>query len=401
MLFFFDVLVFLALPYLCWRVLRGAAPMAVLPILIGLCIAVAAHRFGFDKNSVGPSPLGENIGWIGVLILAFSAGLETRTIGDGPKSGAHLFVSAAIALALPFGVGFLIALSGAIDGVIAPPAFVAPLLSASAIGLCIAVSALPVLVGVVRELPAADRATGNLALRIAALDDAILWIGLAVLLFLHAGQAGGFMAMDARGLAALGVFAAMALLRRKLDRFEPPHWIVAALIGAAYLAAGAWATTVLGLHELLGAYFAGALAPVGVARRLDPERIGRVALFGLSPLFFGHRGLSIDGALVTPAALGVALLLLLIAAGSKLAALHIAPPEPAMPARERTRLGLLLQCKGLMEIVAASILFQNGLISPTTFAILVTLAIVSTMITVPLFRIASRMLAPKTGEVRA
>jgi len=396
-LFVFDILVFMALPYLLWRLVRGVAPMAVMPILVGLLIAVGAHHFDFDKNIVGPSPLGETIGWIGVLVLTFSAGLETRVIADGPKTGGQLFLSAAAALALPFGVGFLLALSGLLDGVIAPPADVGPLLSASAIGLCVAVSALPVLVGVVRELPTGDRATGNLALRIAALDDAILWVGLAVLLFLHAGQTGGFLETGYLGLGAVGVFAAMAIARRRLDAIEP-HFIVAVGIGAAYLAAGAWATSVLGLHELLGAYFGGALAPAGIARKIGPERLGSFALFGLAPLFFGHRGLSIDGSVLTPAALGVALLLLVVAAGAKLAALHMTPPDPAMSSRERTRLGLLLQCKGLMEIVAASMLFKAGLVSPTTFAILVTLAIVSTIVTMPLFRFVSSRFAAKAAQ---
>ena len=89
------------------------------------------------------------------------------------------------------------------------PQTVSPLLSAGAIGLCLAVSALPVLVGIVRELPMADRALGNLALRIAALDDAILWIGLALLLFLHDGTigSGGW-----KQLAAIGLFALMLAL---------------------------------------------------------------------------------------------------------------------------------------------------------------------------------------------
>jgi Kef-type K+ transport system membrane component KefB len=399
--FIVDLLIFLVAPYLCWRVLRGAAPMAVLPILIGLCVAVAAYHFDFDKSIAGPSEIGETIGWVGVLILTFSAGLETRTMAGGPKLGAHLFLSAGGALALPFLVGFLIALSGVINGVLQPPANVSPMLAAAALGLCIAVSALPVLVGVVRELPAADRTTGNVALRIAALDDAILWVGLAAILFFHLGQQGGFMGLDWRSLAGVGVFVAMAVLRRVLDKFEPKHWLVAAAIGALYLIAGAWSTGVLGLHELLGAYFAGALTPVGVARRINPELVGKVALFGLSPLFFGHRGLSIDGSVITPAALGVAVVLLIVAAGSKMASLYITPPEPTMSTRERTRLGVLLQCKGLMEIVAASILFEHGLIGPETFAILVTLAIVSTTLTAPLFRLVSRWFAREPAVSRS
>ena len=77
-----DLLCFLVVPLLCWRLVRGAVPMAVLPILTGLAIAIAADRFGFDKAALGPSPLGEVVGWCGVLALAFSAGLETRTAAD-------------------------------------------------------------------------------------------------------------------------------------------------------------------------------------------------------------------------------------------------------------------------------------------------------------------------------
>jgi Kef-type K+ transport system membrane component KefB len=144
---------------------------------------------------------------------------------------------------------------------------------------------------------------------------------------------------------------------------------------------------------LLGAYFAGAMAPRCLAERLMPERLGKLALFGLSPLFFAHRGLSIDGAVVTPAALGVSLLLLFLAGTAKLGAVHLVPPAAHVPPRERTRLGLLLQCKGLMEIVAATILVQAGVITPTVFAVLVTLALVSTTLTIPLFRLASRAAA--------
>lgn len=395
--FLIDLLCFLILPLLGWRLVRGAVPMAVLPILTGLAVAIAADRLGFDKSLLGPSPLGETIGWCGVLALAFSAGLETRTAAAKlPPLGGQAVASALVALALPFAVGFIAALSGLMDAVLSRPAGVSPLLSAGAIGLCLAVSALPVLVGIVRELPAADRPLGNVSLRIAAFDDAILWAGLALLLFLHHGgdmvAPGGW-----AGIAALGIMVSMPFLRARLDALLPDHVVATAVIGVAYLAAGAWATWTLGLHELLGAYFAGAMAPQRLAERLRPERLGKVALFGLSPLFFAHRGLSIDGAVITPAALGVSAALLLLAGTAKLAAVHLLPPAADLPPRERTRIGLLLQCKGLMEIVAATILVQASLITPTAFAVLVTLALVSTTLTIPLFRVASRA----TGLSRA
>lgn len=397
MLFLIDILCFLVVPVVFWWAIRGAVPMAVLPILTGLLVAIGADRLGFDKSMLGPSDWGETIGWLGVLALAFSAGLETRVTSEGPKMGPQVIVAALVALALPFIVGFGVAFSGVMDAVLLRPEGVSPMLSASAIGLCLAVSALPVLVGIVRELPMADRPLGNLALRIAALDDAILWIGLAVLLFLHSGNGGAVLTGEFGKVAAFGVFALMILARGRIDRFVPNHMVVTIGLGLAYLFAGAWATNVLGLHELLGAYFAGALAPKVLAERLKPELLGKVALFGLSPLFFAHRGLSIDGGVVTAAALGVSLVLLLLAGASKLAAVHLAPPDRTMPSTERTRLGLLLQCKGLMEIVAATILVQAGLITPTVFAVLVTLALVSTTLTVPLFRLASRALARRAA----
>ncbi|MBX9746674.1 MAG: cation:proton antiporter, partial [Hyphomonadaceae bacterium] len=332
MTFVIDLLCFLVVPVALWRVIRGAVPMAVLPILTGLGVAIAADRFGFDKSLLGPSALGETIGWYGVLALAFSAGLETRTTSDAPKSNGRMLASALAALALPFAVGFAVAITGVLDAVLMRPEDVNPWLSAAAIGLCLAVSALPVLVGIVRELPIADRPLGNLALRIAALDDAILWIGLAVLLFAHGGDSGRVMAGDWRDITAFGVFTLMVALRGRIDRFIPDHVVVTAVFGLAYLAAGAWATEALGLHQLLGAYFAGALAPTMLAQRLKPELLGKVALFGLSPLFFAHRGLSIDGAVVTTAALGVSLILLVLAGASKLAAVHLTPPDRAMPA---------------------------------------------------------------------
>lgn len=393
-----DILCFLVVPVLVWRLIRGIVPMAVMPILTGLAVAVAADRFGFDKAVFGPSRVGESIGWIGVLLLTFSAGLETRAMAHGPRMGVRTFFAAIAALALPFLLGFAAVQSGALDWALARPPGTSPLLAAMAIGLCLAVSALPVLVGIVRELPQADRLLGNMALRIAALDDAILWIGLAVLLSLHAGQTSGLMQVDWAHVGAVGAFVMLAIARGPLNRVAGAHAALALGVGTLYLVVGAWATSTLGLHELLGAYFAGALAPSAVAERFKPEMIGKVALFGLAPLFFAHRGLSIDGSVVTIAALWLALALFVAGAAMKIIAIQAVPPEREMPAPERLQLGVLLQCKGLMEIVAASILLQNGLLSPAAFSIMVTLAIISTSLTIPLFRAVSRVLVVRRGR---
>jgi Kef-type K+ transport system membrane component KefB len=264
------------------------------------------------------------------------------------------------------------------------------MLGAVAIGLCIAVSALPVLIGIVRELGPLHRPLTQVAVRIAVVDDAVLWIGLALLLLVAAGD-GARSEWSSLHLLALAVPVVLAALGAISDRrnFAPPRWAIWLAL-PVYLIAGAWASSQLGLHALLGAYFAGAILPPAWTRRLPVERMGRFALLGLAPLFFGHSGLKIDGDVLGWASLQAALALLAVSVVAKLAAVLICPPMSTLSRRETLAIGALLQCKGLMEIVAATILRDKGLLSEHAFAALVTLAVLSTLLTGPFFRFLLR-----------
>lgn len=392
-----DALLFVVLPWLLWRALGRSIPLAVVPILVGLGLAAS----GLPIRELGiPSPQGNTLGFLGVLMLAFAAGLEMRQTPDPTEtvhalprhrlSVSRLAASAAAALALPFIVGTLAAYHHFLDLPGWSTARGQGWLGAFAIGLCVAVSALPVLIGLVRELRPQQRPLGQIALGVAVIDDAVLWIGLAVLLLVaDGGNALG--SWDGTEILAAIVLAALALLgtaatRRQLAPPGPLLWLIA----AAYLAAGAWASSTLGLHALLGAYFAGAVMAPNWAARLPVERLGLIALFGLAPLFFGHSGLGIDGSALTWTALAASLALLALAVVSKLAAVLVYPPSASLSRRESLAVGALLQCKGLMEIVAATILRDQGLLSEHAYAALVTLAVLSTTLTGPLFRLCLR-----------
>jgi Kef-type K+ transport system membrane component KefB len=388
-----DVLIFVVLAWGIWRLLSRAIPIAVIPIVIGLVLAAT----GWLPAAAGvPSAPGNALGFIGVLLLAFSAGLETRQLDQAapqrappPRSATstrRLGLSAATALLLPFAVGTLVAY-GYFAGL---PDWSAPngdrLLGALAIGLCIAVSALPVLIGIVRELGPLHRPLTQVALKIAVLDEAVLWSGLAVLLMVADGRAlladGSPWQLLALAVPVLMLAGAALAARRAL---VPPRWLLW-LVLPGYLAAGAWASAQLGLHELLGAYFAGVLVPASWGRRLPVDRIGQLALLGLAPLFFGHSGLKIDGDALGWASLQAAGLLLVVSVLAKLAAVALCPPVAGFSRRDTLAVGALLQCKGLMEIVAATILRDKGLLSEHAFAALVTLAVLSTLLTGPAFR---------------
>ncbi|MET0808646.1 MAG: cation:proton antiporter [Pseudoxanthomonas sp.] len=392
-----DALIFIGLAWALWRLLGRSIPIAVIPIIIGLVLAAT----GWLPRSWGvPSPVGDNIGWVGVLLLAFTAGLETRQSrhDDGPDdalppthaSRVRFLGSAALALLLPFAVGATLAYTY-FSGL---PNWSAPngsrVLGAIAIGLCIAVSALPVLIGIVRELGPLHRPLTRVAVSIAVFDDAVLWIGLALLL-LVADATPDPARWSAVHLLAILVPVALAALSALVQRrgWVPPRaviWLALPL----YLAAGAWASSKLGLHALLGAYFAGAIVAPLWARQLPVERLGQFALLGLAPLFFGHSGLKIDGDALGWASLQIAGALLLVSVLTKLAAALLCPPVAGLSRREALAIGALLQCKGLMEIVAATILRDKGLLSEHAFAALVTLAVLSTLLTGPFFRFMLR-----------
>ena len=388
-----DALVFIGLAWVLWRLLGRSIPIAVVPIIIGLVLAAS----GWLPAPLGvPSVIGDGIGWVGVLLLAFTAGLETRQSthlrppsGLPTASGGAVFrfvASAALALLLPFVVGAL----AAYHYFPALPDWAAPngdrALGAIAIGLCIAVSALPVLIGIVRELGPLHRPLTRVAVRIAVFDDAILWIGLALLLF-ASGEAAP---SDGSPLYLLALAVPLALVALgaavRGRQLPPPRWAIWLAL-PLYLGAGAWASSRLGLHALLGAYFAGAVLPPAWVRQLPVERMGRFALLGLAPLFFGHSGLKIDGDALGWTSLQASLALLAISVVAKLAAVLACPPVSTLSRRETLSIGALLQCKGLMEIVAATILRDKGLLSEHTFAALVTLAVLSTLLTGPFFRI--------------
>lgn len=391
--FVLDALIFIGLAWVAWRALGRSIPIAVIPIIIGLLLAATgALPAGWGV----PSKLGDQIGFVGVLLLAFTAGLETRqsahlpTAADAtplPRTQALRFVaSAGMALLLPFALGTLAAhyyFTG-LPGWEAPKG--GAWMGALAIGLCIAVSALPVLIGIVRELGPLHRPLTQLALRIAVIDDAVLWIGLAVLLL--AAEGGSLLAGASWStVLAVGVVAVLAVagtLAQRLHR-DPPPWAIWLML-PLFLVAGAWASSQFGLHALLGAYFGGAMVPPAWTKRLPVERMGQLALIGLAPLFFGHSGLKIDGSVLGWASLQASLALLVLAVVAKLVAVLLCPPASTLSRREALAVGALLQCKGLMEIVAATILRDHGLLSEHAFAALVTLAVLSTLLTGPFFR---------------
>jgi Kef-type K+ transport system membrane component KefB len=150
----------------------------------------------------------------------------------------------------------------------------------------------------------------------------------------------------------------------------------------------ALATEWLGLHLLFGAFFAGAVLPKDeafvAALRGKLEMVATVLLL---PIFFAYTGLRMEvGALQGTEMWFYFGLILALAVAGKLAGSAIAARMTGLPWREAAGLGILMNTRGLMELVVLNIGLDLGIISPALFSMMVLMALVTTCMTTPLLQ---------------
>jgi Kef-type K+ transport system membrane component KefB len=174
-------------------------------------------------------------------------------------------------------------------------------------------------------------------------------------------------------------------------------------VAAAVLVAlaSAFVTEWAGVHALFGAFLAGAVVPraSGLARELA-DRIEPVVETVFLPVFFAYTGLRTNVGLVNGAALwGICAVVIAIAVVGKLGGSTIAARITGMPWREAAALGALMNTRGLMELVVLNVGLELGVISPTLFAMMVLMALVTTCMTTPLLGLLLRRAPVAVGAV--
>jgi Kef-type K+ transport system membrane component KefB len=152
------------------------------------------------------------------------------------------------------------------------------------------------------------------------------------------------------------------------------------------LLASGWITNALGVHALFGAFIVGVIMPKhqGLTYTLT-EKLNDVAVVLLLPLFFAYIGLqtkfdfSYGGRM-----LFFAVLIVVTAVVGKVGGTSLAARATGMSWRDASSLGILMNTRGLMELVLLNIGLQIGVISQSLFALLVLMAISTTFMTSPL-----------------
>jgi Kef-type K+ transport system membrane component KefB len=207
----------------------------------------------------------------------------------------------------------------------------------------------------------------------------------------YTGVAG---AVTTIALAAGYVVLLVTVARRAMDRIadrlpsrgELTENQLALIWFAALLSAAL--TEWIGIHAVFGAFAFGALIPSknGFSRMIA-ERTGTVVLVLLLPLFFAYSGLRTEIGLIQGSRdWALCGLIILVACAGKFGGSALAARLSGMPLREATAIGILMNTRGLMELIILNIGLDLGVISPKLFAMMVLMALVTTFVTTPLLR---------------
>jgi Kef-type K+ transport system membrane component KefB len=155
--------------------------------------------------------------------------------------------------------------------------------------------------------------------------------------------------------------------------------------GLTLMALGAWFTDLIGLHAVFGAFIMGAAIPRGIGARDLLAAIQPLCMALLLPLFFTYSGLNTEITLLNTGYLWlICAVVLAVAVVGKFVACTLAAIATGLPAREAAGIGVLMNARGLMELIIINIGLQRGIISAELFATLVIMAIVTTLMTSPI-----------------
>jgi len=257
------------------------------------------------------------------------------------------------------------------------------------------VTAFPVLARILTERNMLQSRVGSIAISCAAVDDITAWCLLALLTAMVRTGTGAPLWFTLGGLAVYVVLM-LSVVRPLLSRsraFEGEKTSTDALVFAVMLAfLSAWATEWLGVHALFGAFFAGALLPRGEA--LTRGIVGKLKFVNtvlLLPLFFAFTGLRTSVGLLTGGTLWLyTALILLVAVAGKLLGCVASVRLSGMSWREAFSVGVLMNTRGLVELVILNVGLDLGVISPTVFSMMVLMALVTTFMTTPLLDLLYR-----------
>lgn len=377
--FLLAMLLIVTIPYLLWRVGRTErfAPLVVVQILTGIALGpgVMGDLYPIYYKTIFTGPviqLLNGIAWWAVMLFVMLAGIELD-LRAAWKDRAESFTVAGLAMIMPLFLG-----AGAATFLLHQGSWIGPKARdwqfVLGLAMACAVTALPILVIFLEKLGVLRSPLGQRVLRYASIDDLAIWLILAIILM-------DWSRLLHQAAFILGFMVAGFTIRWIMRRLPASDRWPVSLIWLVLCAYGADAA---GLHFMVGAFLSGVVLDRAWFGNDALDRFRHHVLFALMPVFFLSTGLRTDWGVGGLEVMTAAGLLLLAAVAGKILGVMIAGEWFRWPRGESWVIGWLLQTKALIMIIFANILLDYQLILPGTFTALLLMAVMSTMLTIPM-----------------
>lgn len=329
---------------------------------------------------------------IGVILYMFLVGLELDTDLLRQRTHASVAISHASIVA-PFLLGGMLAL------------WLYPLFStrdvsftvfALFLAVAMSITAFPVLARILTDRRSHKSRMGTVALACAAVDDVTAWCLFAFVVSMARAQPGRVLLT--LGLTAAFIASVLLLLRPAAVWFARRQpWDAktskeSVVIVCAALLLAALATQRIGIHALFGAFLVGAVIPhdSSLARDVN-EKFEDLVVVLFLPVFFAFTGLRTQIGLVHGLREWlICIVIIAVASLGKFGGASLAARITGLTWTESASLGVLMNTRGLMELIVLNVGLDLGVLSPTLFAMLVIMAIVTTLVTTPVLQALSR-----------
>ena len=389
-----------------WIFKKIGQPSVIGEIIAGIFLGPSVIGFYFPEFSIGLFPK-ESLGnlqflsQIGLILFMFVIGMELDLKVLKNKANDAVVISHA-SIIFPFTLGIILAYF--VYNQFAPQGV--EFLSFSLfMGIAMSITAFPVLARIVQERGLHKTKLGTIVITCAAADDITAWCILAAVIAIV--KAGSFVSsLYVIGLAFVYVMAMLFLVKPFLKRvgelYSKSETLSKPVVAIFFLTLimSSYATEIIGIHALFGAFMTGAIMPDIVKfRNIFIEKIEDVAVILLLPLFFVFTGLRTQIGLINdPYLWKVTGWIILVAVVGKFVGSALAAKFVGQNWKDSLSIGALMNTRGLMELVVLNIGYDLGVLTSEIFTMMVIMALVTTVMTGPALDLINYAFKSKSND---
>ncbi len=386
-----------------WIFKKIGQPSVIGEIIAGIALGPSLFGHYFPEFSAALFPVAslgnlKFLSQIGLILFMFVIGMELDLKVLKNKAKEAVVISHA-SIVIPFALG--IGLSYFVYNKFAPEGV--KFLSFSLfMGIAMSITAFPVLARIVQERGIHKTKLGAIVITCAAADDITAWCILAVVIAIV--KAGTFVSsMYIISLALIYVMVMLIIIKPFLkkigelygskDNLAKPMVAIFFLI----LIISSYATEVIGIHALFGAFMTGAIMPdIAKFRSIFIEKVEDVSMILLLPLFFVFTGLKTEIGLINdPYLWQITGFIILVAVVGKFLGSALAARFVGQSWRDSLTIGALMNTRGLMELIVLNIGLELKVLTPEIFTMMVIMALVTTFMTGPALNLINYLFKTK------